>query len=101
MAPKSYRRIPAGSPKIALSYCNTAVTIKMSLRYLFAVIEFVISFLVVAFWLTSTVRALLRLPKRRRPLKLCPCHNHQIGMQLDERAVESFGHSFGAVVLPM
>jgi len=73
----------------------------MSLRYLFAVIEWVIIFLVIAFWLTTTVPGLLRLRKRRRRLKLCPYHNHQIDMHLEERAVESFGHLFDVVVLPM
>jgi len=78
MAPKSYRRIPAGSPKIALSYCNTALTIKMSLRYLFAVIEFVMIFLVIAFWLTITGSAYCASVNARRPLRLCPCHNHRL-----------------------
>ena len=68
---------------------------------LFAVIEFVIIFLLIAFLLTTTVPGLLRFRNARRPLRLCPCHNHRIGSQMDERAVESFGHSFGGLVLPM
>src|SRR5262245_3709610 len=42
----------------------------MSLRYLFAVIEFVIIFLVIAFWLTTPVQGLLR--KRSQAPKIMP-----------------------------
>ena len=66
------------------------------IQKLFAVIEFVIIFLVIAFLLTTTVPGLLRLRKRSQASKIMPLHNHQIGSQLDERAAESFGHSFGA-----
>jgi hypothetical protein len=92
---------PGRHTKIALSYCNTALTIKMSLRYLFAVIEFVIIFLVIAYWRLPPFQVYCAFANARRPLRLCPCHNHQIGSQLDERAVESFGFSFDVVVLPM
>ena len=72
----------------------------MSLRYLFAVIEFVIIFLVIAFWLTTTGPSLLRLRKRSQALEIMPLPTI-IGSQLDEGAVESFGHLFDIVVLPM
>ena len=44
----------------------------MSLRYLFAVIEFVIIFLVIAFLLSTTVPGLLRLGKRSQAPKIMP-----------------------------
>jgi hypothetical protein len=44
----------------------------MSLRYLFAVIEFVIIFLVIAFWLTIAGPGLLRLRKRSQAPEIMP-----------------------------
>ena len=44
----------------------------MSLRYLFAVIEFVIIFLVIAFWLTIAGPGLLRFRKRSQALEIMP-----------------------------
>jgi hypothetical protein len=44
----------------------------MSLRYVFATIEFVIIFMVIAFWLTTTVPGQLRARKRSQALNIMP-----------------------------
>jgi competence protein ComGC len=67
------------------------------IQKLFAVIEFVIIFLVIAFLLTTTVPGLLRLRKRSQALQdYALATIIKSARKMDERAGESFGHSFDA-----
>jgi len=70
------------------------------IQKLFAVIEFVIIFLVIAFLLTTTVPSLLRRRKRSQASRIMPPATIIKSARNWMRAAESFGHSSGAR-LPM